>query len=287
MSIPRRFPVPHHRTGIAAPGWTALLRVAGLLSLLLLSPATVSARAETAPAFDAANKLYEQGQFAPAADAYENIIQSGTRSATLYFNLGNAWFKAGQLGRAIAAWRLGEALSPRDPSLHFNLQFARRKVSGNDPTPAPFWDRTLRTLSLNEWSLITAAALWLWCLLLALRELRPALRPAFHGYTATAGAAVLLLAGGLAAAAHLQLHQCFAVVSIPEAIVRSGPLEEAKVLHQFRDGLELSVLDQKDVAVGERRQSWLQVRSHAGHLGWLRSDQVILLQPAPPQPAVR
>src|SRR5206468_4104202 len=74
-------------------------------------------------AFDAANKLYEQGNYPAAAAAYEQLIQSGQRSETLYFNLGDAWFKAGQLGRAIAAWRQAEFLSPRDPALRFNLQF--------------------------------------------------------------------------------------------------------------------------------------------------------------------
>lgn len=253
-----------------------------LAFLLLVLPCTLALRgaAQTAPAFDAANKLYEQGRYPEAAQAYEKIIQSGVRSGTLYFNLGNAWYKAGQPGRAIAAWRLGENITPRDPSLRFNLQFARRKVSGADTTPLATWDEALQSLSLNEWTLIATGMLWLWCLLLALRELRPALRPALRGYTATAGAAACVLAATLAAAAHRQLHQTFAVISVPEAIVRSGPLEEAKVLHHLRDGVELTVVDRKDVSVGGRDQTWLQVRSHSGLQGWLRNDQVVVIQPA-------
>ena len=75
--------------------------------------------------FDTANKLYEEGKFAEAAAAYESLVQSRQVSAALYFNLGNAWFKSGQIGRAIAAYRQAEQMTPRDPDLRANLQFAR------------------------------------------------------------------------------------------------------------------------------------------------------------------
>ena len=91
--------------------------------------------AEPAAAFDAANKLYEQGKPAEAAQAFERLAQAGQTSGPLYFNLGNACFKAGQIGRAIAAYRQAELLAPRDPDARANLQFARKQVEG--PTLAP------------------------------------------------------------------------------------------------------------------------------------------------------
>ena len=80
---------------------------------------------------------------------------------------------------------------------------------------------------------------------------------------------------GCAAAAVTQWSQAEAVVSVPEAIVRSGPLDEAKVLHQLRDGVELTLLDKKDVLSGNQKQTWIQVRDAAGRAGWLKSDQVV------------
>jgi hypothetical protein len=230
-----------------------------------------------APDFDAANKLYEQGRYPEAAAAYEQLAQTRPGSPTLTFNLGNAWFKAGQNGRAIAAWRRAEQLDPRDPNTRFNLQFARKKVAGGEGVVGPAWQRALRTLTLNEWTMLGAATLWLWFILLALREVRPTLRPALRGYTATVGHATAALATCVAAAAQLQFNQQAAVIIVPEAIVRTGPLDEAKVLYQFRDGTELTVLDQKDLASGDQKQTWLQVRDHAQRVGWLKRDQVILL----------
>lgn len=244
---------------------------------VLLTVANLFAAPEPASAFDAANKLYEQGRYTEAAASYEQLLQTHPRLETLYFNLGNAWFKAGQLGRAIAAWRHGQQLAPRDPGVRFNLQFARKKVSGSDAPLGSAWQRTLRSLTLNEWTLIAAGAIWLWFVLLALREIRPRLRQALSGYTATAGAIALLLVACVVAAS-VQAQSVHGVVIVSEAIARSGPLEEAKVLHQFRDGVELMVIDQKEFSLGNQKQLWLQVRDGAHRVGWVKSDQVVLLK---------
>jgi len=233
--------------------------------------------AAVADGFEAANKLYEQGRFPEAAVAYEEILKVGPPSDTVYFNLGNARFKAGQTGRAIAAYRQAEQLSPRDPGIRFNLQFARKKVAGGEAPVASVWPRALTALTLNEWSVLSACALWIWFSLLALREVRPALRPALGGYTATAGVLFLVLAFCLASAAQLRFQIRAAVVIAPDAIVRSGPLDEAQVLHQFRDGAEVTVLDDKEVTGAGGKQTWTQVRDVTGRSGWMKRDQLVVV----------
>lgn len=246
-----------------------------VLSFLVLGIATLRG-AEVAVSFDAANKLYEQGRFAEAAAAYAKQVEAAPSSPTLRYNLGNAWFKAGQTGRAIAAYREAERLAPRDPDVRFNLQFARKKVTGSEAAAGSLGARALAALTVNEWTMLAALAFWIWMLLLAVREWRPGWRGAVSGYTATAGMVAVVLAGGVAGAAS-QRNRAEAVVCVPEAIVRSGPLEEAKVLHQWRDGVEVGILDRKELSLGEARQSWVQVRDAAGRAGWLKSDQVVQL----------
>ena len=245
--------------------------------VLVLWSARLQAAGQFSGDFDAANKLYEQGHYAEAAAAYETLAKTQSGAEALFFNLGNAWFKAGQTGRAIAAWRQAEHLAPRDPSIRFNLRFARKKVAGGEGVIGTAWQRALTTLTLNEWTVIGAVTLWLWFGLLALREIRPALRPALRGYTITAGLATVGLAACLGAAAQLQFQTIPAVVVVSEAIARSGPLDEAKVLFHFRDGTELTVTDQKELSAGDQKQTWLQVRDTSQRLGWVKRDQVIVL----------
>ena len=260
------------RRPIRGPQFRRLRRVIGGL---IVAGSICGLRAEpAASAFDQANKLYEQGKYAEAAAGYEAMIQASAKLPTLYFNLGNACFKAGRKGRAIAAYRQAQILAPRDPSLRFNLQFARNSVAGRDTVPGTRWQRWLATLTLNEWTTLAAGAFWLWFLLLALREYRRPWRKPLSGYTATAGLAAVLLAGCLGAAAFEQANTRSAVVIVPEAIVRYGPLEESQVFYQLRDGMEVSVLDEKQISGNE---AWLQIQDDAHRVGWLKRDQVIML----------
>ena len=126
-------------------------------------------------------------------------MQSGQVSAALYFNLGNAWFKSGQIGRAIAAYRQAEQITPRDPDLRANLQFARNQTPS--PTlPPSRWQRWLGRLTLNEWTVLAAVALWLWLLLLAILQWRPTLRPVLRTYVLSLAVLAALLCACAAAA---------------------------------------------------------------------------------------
>jgi len=241
-----------------------------MLILLLICPCGTNAQyaaAEVSLAFDAANKLYAQGKFTEAAGAYETLAQSGPVSPALYFNLGNAFFKSSQVGRAIAAYRQAERLTPRDPDARANLQFARNQVQG--PTLRPSrWERWLDTLSLNEWTGLSAVALWLTFGLLTARELRPALARSLRSWTLLTGLSTALLLACLALAWTGQtLHQT-AIVAAKEATVRTGPFDESPSAFTAHDGAELRVLDHKD--------DWLQVTDGTRRVGWVKRDAVLV-----------
>jgi len=234
---------------------------------------SVGARAaqDFSAAFDAANKFYDQGKFSEAAAAYEKLAQSGAVSAALYFNLGNACYKSGASGRALAAYRQAENLAPRDPDLRANLQFVRNQVSG--PTLPPHrWQRWFNRLTLNEWTALAALAFWLWLLLLIVLQWRPAWRPSLRGFVFSSGLATLAL-GVCLATDFLSLRASRpAVVVAHDAVVRSGPLEESPTAFKLQDGAEVSVLDEKD--------QWLQVTAGGQRVGWIRRDQAQLLPPS-------
>jgi tetratricopeptide (TPR) repeat protein len=267
-------PPPVHRN---LSSWLGSAWVLTFLAMGFLTLVTLPLRAGTdlAAGFDAANRLYEEGKFTEAAAAYQSLIDEGHAASSVYFNLGNAWFKAGQRGRALAAYRMAERLDPRDPSLRFNLQFVRKQVTGNQTVPGSFWRRWLESLTLNEWTLIFVCAYWLWFALLALREVRSEWGQSLRGYTATVGVATLLLGVCLAGAVEQSRGQTNAIVIVQEAVVRYGPLDESHVYYQLRDGSEVTVLDEK---MGET--SWLRIQDATGRKGWLKRSDVIILLPS-------
>lgn len=244
-----------------------------LLSVLLL--VSLSAQAATPIAqFDQANRLYEQGKFADAAAGYQQLIASGHTSANVYYNLGNAWFKAGQLGRAVAAYRRAQELAPRDPNIRFNLDFARKQVTGSN-TPVPsLWQRALNRLTINEWAVLAAIAFWLYFALLILREWKAAWRRALRNYAIAAGSFATLLIALLTAAVYQNTSVREAVIVAQQAVVRYGPLEDSRVHFQLRNGAEVEIVGRKESGPAD---AWLQVRDGANRIGWLKRDQVVIL----------
>jgi tetratricopeptide (TPR) repeat protein len=244
------------------------VRTKRILVLLLLALGLVHSRADTSleSRFDAANKLYAQGKFAEAVTAYEQLIETGSVSHALYFNLGNACFKSGQLGRAVAAYRQAEEMSPRDPDVRANLQFARNQVSG-PKLGAGWWQRWLGNLSTNEWVALSTVAVWVTLGLLIAGQLKPALAPALRSWTWLAIVSSLVIFVGAKLAFTLNASHKIAIVKAPEASVRNGPFDESPATFTVHDGAELRTLDTKD--------GWLQVTDGTSRIGWVKQSAVL------------
>jgi len=248
--------------------WTApALWRYGILLFALFFAGTLFA-ADVATDFSAANKLYAEGKFSDAAAAYDKVLQAGVLSPALLFNAGNAEFKSGHLGKAIAAYRLAEQLSPRDAELRANLAFVRNQVQGATLRESR-WQNWVGSLTLNEGALLTAVFFWMLFGLLAARQIRPTLAPKLRSATRLAVALTICCGAVLALQAANHFYASVAVVTGAETTARSGPFDEAQSAFTARDGAELRVLDRHD--------DWVQVASGAGKIGWLSRKQVEIL----------
>jgi tetratricopeptide (TPR) repeat protein len=90
------------------------------------------AQAKTDPSFVEqffeANQAYKNHQFQQAIDGYRHLIENGSENGLVYYNLGNAYFRLGDLGRAILSYERARLLIPRDGDLAFNLSHARNQT---------------------------------------------------------------------------------------------------------------------------------------------------------------
>ena len=83
------------------------------ITILLIS-GFLGANAQPLNLFKEANNYYAANEFDKAVKNYESIINQGYESAQLYFNLGNACYKNGELTKAILYYERAKLLAPND-----------------------------------------------------------------------------------------------------------------------------------------------------------------------------
>ncbi len=74
----------------------------------------VVAAGDPAQALSRANDAYGAGDFAAAIAGYRALLDAGHDHPLLHYDLGNAYLRDGELGRAIASYRRAAAGAPRD-----------------------------------------------------------------------------------------------------------------------------------------------------------------------------
>ena len=89
--------------------------------ILLLGGWFVQAAAtEDTDLLQRANQLYSEGEYRQAADAYEQLLQEQGVAPELYYNLGNAYFKAGEVALSILNYERALRLNPRFDDARYN-----------------------------------------------------------------------------------------------------------------------------------------------------------------------
>ena len=246
-----------------------MLQSVGCL-LLLLGLARGARAGDVSATFLQANKLYKEGNMPRRARRTEGLLRDGQISPAIYFNAGDAWFKAGQMGRAIYDFRRAEELAPRDPDIHANLQIAREHAgAGTAALPGNRWTRWVGRVTLNEWTWCASASVALFFLLLTGRQISPALAKASAGWPPILGGVSVWLLACLGWSVDQHLWERSSIVLVSEAVVRRGPMDESQSAFTAHDGAELLVLAQDG--------DWLQVSDAAKRVGWVPHKDVALM----------
>ena len=135
-----------------------------ILFLLLAVSCWLLAAAQTP--FELANTAYAEGRYQEAAAIYEDLLME-QQNATLYYNNGNAYFKQGELAKAILNYERALRLEPNHKDAKFNLAFAQTKITDNIVEQDFFlsvWAKSIRDLmSENTWTILSIV-LFLCCL---------------------------------------------------------------------------------------------------------------------------
>ena len=251
------------RTGLALLG---LLLASGLAPVLAETPEEIFARG---------NQAYDDGRFAEAADLYRKVLRYQIEDPRVDYNLANAEFRLGHLGRAILHYERARRLDPGDPDVRQNLAYARSLRLDRVPEPerlalVAWLARALDRLGPDRLAWITLGLAWLACALLAWGLGSPGRWRARHGWALAAVLTAVAIAGGAwYGTGHAQSGNPTAVVVAQLADVFAGPGANNATLATIHEGL--------DVEVWAEREEWLQVRLPNGVSGWVAREAVELV----------
>jgi tetratricopeptide (TPR) repeat protein len=117
------------------------------------------AQAEADATFARANADYAAGHFPAAITGYESVVKSRQWNSSLFYDLGNAFFRTGDFGRAILNYERALALDPAQSEARANLQLARDQARALEL--AGGWaDEHLGFLTRDQYAWLAAAAFW-------------------------------------------------------------------------------------------------------------------------------
>jgi tetratricopeptide (TPR) repeat protein len=249
-------------------------RAAAIFLLLALAmPASISlaaggGTAERTRRFLDAVAAYEAGSYHAAAEGFEALAGDGVETADLTYDLGNAYMKAGDLGRAILWYERAARLAPGDPDVRYNLDLARSRtrdapqVEGIDWARLVFfWQGHLSTRTL--WLAAAGLCLLFWAALTLSLFVR---RRSLRRLGAACLVAGLVLGASAAVDAVDPASRNLGIVLPEELPVRAGIAPESTELFRLHAGARVRV---------ERSEAGhVRIRFAEDRVGWVPAEQV-------------
>ena len=218
----------------------------------------------------AINALYEAGDYERCILAYENLASRyNMRCMTLYYNLGNAYYLAGNLGRAILYYRKAQVLAPRDRQVADNLRIAQAEAKvtirpEQSETAHSFGGRLVQLFSLFEGVAASLTFRWLLVISVVLAVFLGQRRRWLVRLSIALAVLFYLSVGATVYKAYVQESSREAVVLSELATVRTKP---------DRNGPTTEVLPEgTTIEIKSRRDSWCQVALGNGKVGWVEES---------------
>jgi tetratricopeptide (TPR) repeat protein len=248
------------------------IAILGLITILFfLSEAQADIESATA-LFKKGNESYEAGNFDQAIEEYQKIVNLGIKNSKVFYNLGNAYFRKNQLGKAILNYRKALALEPRDEDSMANLAFAKLftldKMEQEKIDPLSnlvHWFVNL--FSTDELTIFVSLS---YCLSIAFGILILFTRKRRAWLL---GLSILLFifvvsSSSLATKLHFDSAKNGVLIA-PQAEVRSGPGGDYTLQFTGHEGLEFQI--------NEQAEGWYRISLSNGVKGWIPQDAVEII----------
>ena len=222
------------------------------------------------------DSAYMKNDYASAIQIYEALLNRG-EAADIYYNLGNSYYKAGDIAKAILNYERALLLQPGNGDIRANLEIARSKtVDKVEPVPEIFfvsWTKSLiNSMSVDSWAVcgVVCFILLIVSLYLFIFSKQIVLKKA--GFiSGIVFLAVTILANVFANQQKDELtNRNSAIVINPSVTVRSTPSESGTSLFILHEGHKVGVKDGSMI-------DWKEIRLEDGKVGWVPASAIEII----------
>jgi tetratricopeptide (TPR) repeat protein len=237
-------------------------KVLPFLFVLFLSPLCYSQNSYQTQ-LDNAENCFKQGNFLKSIEIYESLIYvEKINNAVIFYNLANAYYRNGNIGKAVLNISRAKMLLPRDREVNKNFETIF-KASGQQFEKLFL----LSFFSLNEISVFFAAGLILLCVFLSLSMLS---RKRLKTYIFISAAVLVISSPFFAAKIYDEIITVFAV-ALSDIGAKSGPSESAASIFEIPEGKVLEIISENS--------GWLHIQMRTADnktdvFGWVKKDNV-------------
>jgi tetratricopeptide (TPR) repeat protein len=218
--------------------------------------------------FVSANNLYRQGEYEEALNGYTTLLSNGIQHSALYFNIGNSYYKLGEIGKAILFYKRAKKLDPWDQDIEFNLSFARSNRIDqlkelSRPKFVELISRPIYKISPNL-SLLSASATYF--LIFVVLSISLFFKKQTFRQIALAFLVPLIFFIISSSVNISRINQREGVLLKQEGNVMSGPSLDYTLVFTIHEGMEFRIL--------EEREDWARILLPNGMEGWLQIDGI-------------
>ena len=220
-----------------------------------------------------AEAAYNGEDYPKAIEMYEAVLQKYGESANVYYNLGNAYYKAGKLAPAILNYERCLLLNPGDSDARFNLELVRQRTTDKiEPLGEFFFSRWFHAIqdrgSSNSWAKLGVVCfiLFIGCLVLFFfsRWIRLKKIGFYCGLCLLVAVTVSNIFAGNQKEEMLNRNR--AIVFSPTVTVKSSPDVSGTDLFVLHEGT--------DVTIKSTLGDWSEIVLADGNVGWMPSKDI-------------
>ena len=241
-------------------------RMKKIVLLLFILASGVIVAQETA--LKEAETAYTQEDYTLAIELYEDILAHYGASGDVYYNLGNAYYKAGRIAPSILNYERALLMKPGDKDIRFNLEIAKlRKVDRIEPLDEFFltqWFRFLQDLfSVDTWASIGIACFILFIGCLTLFFFSKWMKLKKTGFYAGIILLFVVICSNLFAWNQKRaiVERRGAIIFAPTITIKSSPDASGTDLFVLREGTKVFIKS----TLGE----WHEIELEDGNIGWI------------------